>query len=101
MWFLCEEVSSSSCCLGWAALFYCGTPWAFHIIILLMMALCISALNHKWTPAVVALGLYIPAFRSDSSFKTKSIVARSTDQTLCPEHCGRSPNADTMPKSIP
>ena len=20
--------------LGWAALFYCGTPWAFHIIIL-------------------------------------------------------------------
>ena len=28
------EVSSSSECLGWATLFYCGTPWAFHIIIL-------------------------------------------------------------------
>ena len=27
------EVSSSSGCLGWAALFYCGTPRAFHIII--------------------------------------------------------------------
>ena len=26
MWFLFEEVSSSSGCLGWAALFYCGTP---------------------------------------------------------------------------
>ena len=23
---------SSSWCLGWAALFYCGTPCAFHII---------------------------------------------------------------------
>ena len=28
------EVSSSSGCLGWAALFYCGTPWAVHITIL-------------------------------------------------------------------
>ena len=28
------EVSSSSVCLGWAALFYCCTPLAFHIIIL-------------------------------------------------------------------
>ena len=26
-------VSSSSWCLGWAALFYCGTRWASHIII--------------------------------------------------------------------
>ena len=25
--------SSSSECLGWATLFYCGIPWAFHIII--------------------------------------------------------------------
>ena len=33
MWFLFREVSSSSGCLGWATLFYCGTPWAFHIII--------------------------------------------------------------------
>ena len=33
MWFLFGEVSSSSGCLGWATLFYCGTPWAFHIII--------------------------------------------------------------------
>ena len=32
MWFLFGEVSSSSGCLGWATLFYCGTPWAFHII---------------------------------------------------------------------
>ena len=31
MWFLFGEVSSSSGCFGWAALFYCGTP--FHIII--------------------------------------------------------------------
>ena len=34
MWFLFGEISSSSGCLGWATLFYCGTPWAFHIIIL-------------------------------------------------------------------
>ena len=33
MWFRFGEVSSSSGCLGWATLFYCGTPWAFHIII--------------------------------------------------------------------
>ena len=33
MWFLFGEVSFSSGCLGWATLFYCGTPWAFHIII--------------------------------------------------------------------
>ena len=26
MWFLFREVFSSSVCLGWAALFYCGTP---------------------------------------------------------------------------
>ena len=35
MWFLFEEVSSSPWCLGWAALFYCCTPWDFHIIILI------------------------------------------------------------------
>ena len=29
------EVFYSSGCLGWATLFYCGTPCAFHIIILL------------------------------------------------------------------
>ena len=35
MWFLFGKVSSSSCCLGWTVLFYCGTPsWAFYIIIL-------------------------------------------------------------------
>ena len=34
MWFLFGEVSPSSWCLGWTALFYCGTPWAFNIIIL-------------------------------------------------------------------
>ena len=28
------EVSSSSGCLGWATLFYCGTPSAFLIIII-------------------------------------------------------------------
>ena len=33
MWFLFGEVSSSSGCLRWALLFYCGTPCAFHIII--------------------------------------------------------------------
>ena len=33
VWFLFGEVSSSSGCLGWAEPFYCGTPWAFHIII--------------------------------------------------------------------
>ena len=26
VWFLFGEVSSSTGCLGWAALFYCGTP---------------------------------------------------------------------------
>ena len=40
MWFLFGEVSSSSGCLGWATLFYCGTLWAFHIII------CSSWKNH-------------------------------------------------------
>ena len=34
MWFLFGEVSSSSWCLGWAALFYCGIPWIWDIIIL-------------------------------------------------------------------
>ena len=34
MWFLFGEVSSSSGCLGWTTLFYCGTPRAFHKIIL-------------------------------------------------------------------
>ena len=37
MWFLFGEVSSSSGCLGWATLFYCGTPLAFHIIILVLI----------------------------------------------------------------
>ena len=27
------EIPSSSGCMGWATLFYCGTLWAFHIII--------------------------------------------------------------------
>ena len=27
-------LSPNSGCLGKAALFYCGTPWAFHVIIL-------------------------------------------------------------------
>ena len=31
------EVSSFSWCLGLAALFYCGTSWAFHIIIFLFL----------------------------------------------------------------
>ena len=26
MWFLFGEVSSSTGCLGWATLYYCGTP---------------------------------------------------------------------------
>ena len=34
MWFLFGVVSSSSGCLGWAALFHCGTPCSFHMIIL-------------------------------------------------------------------
>ena len=34
VYFLFGEVSSSSWCLGWAALFYSGTPCAFQIIIL-------------------------------------------------------------------
>ena len=34
MWFMYGEVSSSSGCLGWAALFYCATPWSFLKIIL-------------------------------------------------------------------
>ena len=40
MWFLFGEVSSSSGCLGWATLFYCGTPLAFHIIIKTVQLLC-------------------------------------------------------------
>ena len=31
VWFLFGEVSSSCLCLGWTALSYCGTTWAFHI----------------------------------------------------------------------
>ena len=34
MLFLFREVSSSSWCLEYAALFYCGTHWAFQIITL-------------------------------------------------------------------
>ena len=34
MWFLFGEVSSSYGYFEWAALFYCGSPWAFHKIIL-------------------------------------------------------------------
>ena len=34
VWFLFVEVFFSFGCLEWAALFYFGTPWAFHIIIL-------------------------------------------------------------------
>ena len=30
----CSGDPSSSGLLGWAALFYCGTPWTFHTIIL-------------------------------------------------------------------
>ena len=37
MWFLFGEVSSSSGCMGWATLLYCGTPWAFNIIIIQMV----------------------------------------------------------------
>ena len=37
MWFLFGEVSSSPGCLGWAALFYCGTPWAFHIRVIILV----------------------------------------------------------------
>ena len=35
MWFLLGKVSSSSWCLG--LLFYCVTPWAFHIISICFM----------------------------------------------------------------
>ena len=31
MWFLFGEVPSSFGCFGWATLFYCDTPRAFHI----------------------------------------------------------------------
>ena len=30
LWFLFRGGFSSSWYLGWAELFYCGTPWAFH-----------------------------------------------------------------------
>ena len=43
MWFLFGEVSSSSGCFGWATLFHCGTPRAFHIIILQ-----VSLSDHLW-----------------------------------------------------
>ena len=43
MWFLFGEISSSSGYLGWAALFYCGTRWAFHIIILMFSAMLMDA----------------------------------------------------------
>ena len=33
MWFLFGGVSSSSGCFGWAELFCCGAPWAFHVVI--------------------------------------------------------------------
>ena len=58
MWFLFGEVFSSSGCLGWAALFYCGTPCAFHIIILLILksicnieCICFAnALSNQYLP---------------------------------------------------
>ena len=57
LWFLFGEVSPSSWCLGWVALFYCGTPWAYHIIILklklgfmnaFLAALCEFLLMHMY-----------------------------------------------------
>ena len=48
MWFLFGEFSSSSGCLGWAKLFYCGTPWAFHIIILPLLQLLRSHTSGKF-----------------------------------------------------
>ena len=44
MWFLFGEVSSSSGCLGWDTLFYCGTPWAFRIFVLLT--------GHYWASSI-------------------------------------------------
>ena len=41
VWFLFGEVSSSSGCLGCAALFYCGTPCAFSIIMSVFEALAL------------------------------------------------------------
>ena len=40
-------------CLGWAALFYCGTPWAFHIIILSFYNLCHIAYQIKRNPKLL------------------------------------------------
>ena len=42
--FLFQGVSSSSECLGMAALFHCGTPWAIHItfslVTIVVVVLC-------------------------------------------------------------
>ena len=52
LWFLFGGVSASSWCLGWAALFYCGTSRAFKIIIfmfyylLTILPLAVCFLNH-------------------------------------------------------
>ena len=47
MWFLFGEVSSSSGCLGWATLYYCGTPCAIHIIIKIWKVDAIRGLGYK------------------------------------------------------
>ena len=78
MCFLFGEVSSSSGCLGWATLFYCGTPWAFHIIILNISAtsgptLTKFYLNHHCGGGKAAL-----CFGSD---RIGTLVSMATDSS--------------------
>ena len=67
---LVGEVSSSSWCLGWAVLFYCGTPWAFHIIILVLkFNVGLKSLLHQ--------GLSEPEFYGDLVYKFKKNMDRT------------------------
>ena len=53
------EVSSTSGCLGWATLFYCGTPSAFHIIII------------QWCVKTVSNSTYRISYRSAATARWK------------------------------
>ena len=82
MWFLFGEVSSSSGCLGWATLFYCGTPSAFQIIIFYRRH---HELVSKFNVALKYLlhqGLSEPEFNGDLVYNFKKIMCRtdSSDQ---------------------
>ena len=73
VWFLFGEVSSSSGCLGWATLFYCGTPWAFHIIIFYRRHYELISKYNVGLKSLLHQGLSEPEFYGDLVYRFKKI----------------------------